>query len=56
MTFKTSNQFRVNQPILYHIQVKDANNCLVKDTIRVKGAERIEIILYPKDNNIILIE
>ena len=48
-TFQSKNEFRVNEAKLYNIQVRDANNCITIDTIKVKGTERIEIAVSPKD-------
>jgi gliding motility-associated-like protein len=48
-TFQSKNEFRVNEAKLYNIQVRDANNCITIDTIKVKGTERIEIEVSPKD-------
>jgi gliding motility-associated-like protein len=48
-TFQNKNEFRVSETKLYNIQVRDVNNCFTKDTIIVRGTERMEIEVNPKD-------
>jgi gliding motility-associated-like protein len=48
-TFQNKNEFRVSEAKLYNIQVRDVNNCFTKDTIIVRGTERMEIEVHPKD-------
>ena len=48
-SYTVNRNFKISEARLYHIQVKDANNCKTNDTTRVNGTERIEIQVYPKD-------
>ncbi|MBL7788369.1 MAG: gliding motility-associated C-terminal domain-containing protein [Chitinophagales bacterium] len=49
ISFRSQKIFRVSEARLYHVQIMDANKCLTRDTHRVKGTEKIEIEVYPKD-------